>query len=85
MAKFDIPAVINYILSKTGRDKLIYIGYSMGCSMFFASLATHPELNSKIDVMVGMAPAVSLAHLSSPVIKKIAPFVKHIEVDRIQL
>ena len=80
MSQFDIPAVIKFILSKTGRDKLIYIGYSMGCSMFFAAMAMQPELNSKIDVMIGMAPAVSLAHLSSPAIKKIAPYVKHLEV-----
>lgn len=26
MGKFDIPAVLNFILSKTNRENLIYIG-----------------------------------------------------------
>lgn len=77
----DIPAVLEFILSKTGREKLIYIGYSMGCSMFFVAMATFPELGSKIEMMIGMAPAVSLAHMTSPVIRRIAPYVKQVEVD----
>lgn len=80
MGKHDIPAVLNFILAKTGRDKLIYIGYSMGCSMFFVAMSTHPELKAKIELMVGLAPAVSLAHMISPAIRLIAPFVKYAEV-----
>lgn len=80
MGKYDVPAVLKFILQKTGKEKLIYVGYSMGCSMFFVAMATHPELTSKVEVMMGLAPAGSLAHMSSPVIRTVAPFVKHIEV-----
>ena len=52
MGKYDIPAVLNYILAKTGRDKLIYIGHSMGTTMFWVAMETHPELNQKIQFMV---------------------------------
>jgi lysosomal acid lipase/cholesteryl ester hydrolase len=52
MGKYDIPAVISYILAKTGRDKLIYIGHSMGTTMFWVAMETHPELNQKIELMV---------------------------------
>ena len=52
MGKYDIPAVLNYILAKTGRDKLIYIGHSMGTTMFWVAMETHPELNQKIQLMV---------------------------------
>lgn len=30
MGLYDIPAEIEYILNATGREKLIYIGHSMG-------------------------------------------------------
>lgn len=83
MGKYDIPAVLNFILAKTGREKLIYIGHSMGCSMFFVAMATHPELKTKIEMMIGLAPAVSLAHMISPAIRMIAPYVKHVEVEQL--
>lgn len=30
MGLYDIPAEIDYVLNITGRQKLIYIGHSMG-------------------------------------------------------
>ena len=52
MGNFDIPAVINYILEKTNRPSLIYVGHSMGGAMFFIAMLKHPELNDKIEMMV---------------------------------
>lgn len=49
---YDIPAVINYILDRTGQSKLSYVGYSLGSALFFIAMSTHPELNSKIETMV---------------------------------
>jgi lysosomal acid lipase/cholesteryl ester hydrolase len=82
MGKYDLPAVINFILTTNGNPegKLSYIGYSMGASMFFVAMITDPDLNTKIEVMIALGPAVSLAHIASPVIRAIAPFVKYIEV-----
>lgn len=81
MGLCDVPANIDFILRATQRQKLIYIGHSMGTTMFFVAMASRPELNDKIDVMIGLAPVASLAHLSSPV-KLLAPFVKSIQVSR---
>lgn len=30
MGLYDIPAEIEYVLNVTGREKLVYIGHSMG-------------------------------------------------------
>lgn len=30
MGFYDIPAELDYILNVTGREKLVYIGHSMG-------------------------------------------------------
>lgn len=56
----------------------------MGCSMFFVAMATYPELQSKIETMVALAPATSLAHMTSPIFR-LAPFIKPIEVGILYL
>lgn len=33
MARFDLPAVINFILQKTGQEKIYYVGYSQGTTI----------------------------------------------------
>lgn len=33
MARFDLPAVMNFILQKTGQEKIYYVGYSQGTTM----------------------------------------------------
>ena len=79
MGYYDIPACINYVLKKTGASKLVYIGHSMGTAIFWVAMITHPELNSKIDVMIALAPAASVANVKS-LVKFTAPFVTPIEV-----
>jgi lysosomal acid lipase/cholesteryl ester hydrolase len=56
----------------------------MGCSMFFVAMATYPDLQSKIETMVALAPATSLAHMTSPIFR-LAPFIKPIEVGILYL
>lgn len=61
MGRYDLPAVIRYVLDRTGYSTMSYIGHSMGCAIFFICMTYHPELNKKIDVMIALAPASSLA------------------------
>ena len=79
MGLYDVPANIDFILKATKRTKLIYIGHSMGSTMFYIAAASRPELNDKIDVMISLAPVASMAHFSSP-IKALAPHVDAIQV-----
>lgn len=53
--------------------------HSMGCAIFFVAMINHPELNEKIEVMMALAPATSLANMKSP-IRYFAPFVTPLEV-----
>ncbi|KZS16640.1 putative Lipase 3 [Daphnia magna] len=76
---FDIPVVINYILSVTGLPTLSYIGHSLGCGVFFIAMAKHPELNAKIDTMVALAPLSSFAHFTTGIFRKLAPYGNAIE------
>jgi hypothetical protein len=53
----------------------------MGCAMFFIAMVYHPELNSKIELMMALGPATNLAHMRSPV-RFLAPFVNQIQVNK---
>ncbi len=79
MGKYDIPAVINYVLTKAGQSTLSYIGHSLGCAMFFVGMITHPELNAKIDVMIALAPATSVAEIKTS-LRYQAPFINQLVV-----
>ena len=41
-AKYDLPAMIDYVLQETKEEKLVYIGNSMGTIMGFAAFSTQP-------------------------------------------
>lgn len=80
MGKYDIPASIDYVLNVTGQEKLAaYFGYSLGCSVFFMSASQYPRMNDQVDIMVGIGPTVSVAHLNN-YFRYMAPFVNIYQV-----
>ncbi|KAJ3543975.1 hypothetical protein NM688_g5796 [Phlebia brevispora] len=64
----DIPDSIDYILDVTGEESLSYIGFSQGTAQAFAALSIHPQLNEKVNVFIALAPAMSPAGLSAPIV-----------------
>ncbi|XP_054238618.1 lipase member M-like [Indicator indicator] len=69
MAKYDIPAAINFILEKTGQEKLYYIGYSQGTTLAFIAFSTMPELAQKIKLYFALAPVTTIKYARSPATK----------------
>jgi predicted alpha/beta hydrolase len=69
MGVYDLPAVIDYILARTGQQNLYYIGHSMGNTMFFVLTSLKPEYNMKIHLMVALAPVVFMSHVKSGITK----------------
>jgi hypothetical protein len=55
--------------------------HSMGSTMFYIAASSRPELNDRIDLMIGLAPVASMAHFSSPV-KTLASHVDVIQVTK---
>lgn len=45
---FDLPAMINYILSFTQKPSLFYVGHNQGATALFVLLSTKTEFNAKI-------------------------------------
>jgi len=63
LGKYDAPAQIDYVLEKTNRPKLAYIGHSQGTSQMFSALSyDHGSLKNKISSFSSLAPIVILKH-----------------------
>lgn len=62
IGRYDLPAMIDYVLTITNRTALHYIGHSQGCTAFFVMASLLPEYNAKIITMHAMSPAVYIQH-----------------------
>ncbi|XP_063979678.1 lipase 3-like [Diachasmimorpha longicaudata] len=62
----DLPAMIDYILQETGREKIFYAAHSQGTTAYFVMGSEKPEYNDKIIAMFAMAPVAYLGHMKSP-------------------
>lgn len=74
MGKFDIPANINFILGKTAKSKLTYIGHSQGTTQMFAALGSETSdfINKRVKKFIALAPVVFPSGLSDPVLARIS-------------
>ncbi|XP_034993660.1 putative lysosomal acid lipase/cholesteryl ester hydrolase [Zootoca vivipara] len=66
MAKYDLPASINFILRKTGQEKIFYVGHSQGTTTAIIAFSTMPQLAQKIKMFFGLAPVVNMLYCGSP-------------------
>ncbi|CAG7718831.1 unnamed protein product [Allacma fusca] len=75
MALFDLPALIDYALDKTGQKKLSYIGQSMGTTIYFMLASAIPSYNEKINVAIALAPIAFAGHMKSPPAALLSPLL----------
>ncbi|KZC08171.1 Gastric triacylglycerol lipase, partial [Dufourea novaeangliae] len=65
----DLPATIDYILDRTDRERLFYIGHSQGTTQFWVMMSQRPEYNKKITLMIGLAPVAFSGNMRGPIAK----------------
>ncbi|XP_034128710.1 lipase 1 [Drosophila guanche] len=65
---YDLPAMIDGVLAKTGYAKLSYFGHSQGTTSFFVLASSRPEYNAKIHLMSALAPVAFMAHAKAPLL-----------------
>lgn len=63
---YDLPAMIDGVLQKTGYQKLSYFGHSQGTTSFFVMASSRPEYNAKIHLMSALAPVAFMKHMKAP-------------------
>nr|XP_009933877.1 PREDICTED: lysosomal acid lipase/cholesteryl ester hydrolase-like [Opisthocomus hoazin] len=69
MAMYDLPAMIDFVLQKTGQQQIYYVGHSQGCTIAFIAFSSMPELAQKIKMFFALAPVVTLKYVRCPIIK----------------
>lgn len=79
LGRYDLPASIDYVLKTTGHQKVSYVGYSLGCAVFYVGANLRPDLNDKIEVMISLAPTSTVQRLDNA-FKLIAPFSTPLKV-----
>nr|XP_020656952.1 gastric triacylglycerol lipase-like [Pogona vitticeps] len=69
MAKYDLPASIDFVLQKTGQQQVTYIGHSQGTTIAFIAFSTNLQLAAKIKLFIALAPVVTVKHATTPLAK----------------
>lgn len=78
MAKYDLPASINYALKVSKQKQLFYVGHSQGTLIAFAEFGRNPELAQKIKAFFALAPVATVGSIKGA-IKVISYFSSELE------
>lgn len=70
---YDLPGMIDYMLNRTGNEKVIYIGHSQGTTSFFVMASLKPEYNNKTALMIALSPVAFMTNVKSPLVRLLAP------------
>ncbi|CAG9860945.1 unnamed protein product, partial [Phyllotreta striolata] len=79
MGTRDLPTVLYHISNTTDRyGDIIYIGHSMGTTMFFIFASEDPQAAKNVKVMSALAPTAYMTHMHAPV-RYFAPYANDIQ------
>ena len=68
LAEFDLPATLGFVSKQSGGRKVVYFGYSQGCTQMIAALADknyRKKVKPYLHSVMGFAPAVFFNHTES--------------------
>jgi pimeloyl-ACP methyl ester carboxylesterase len=74
--KYDIPATVDKVLAVSGYSNLSYIGHSMGSTSILVSASQSPEVFSRLNLVILLAPVTAGHNMTSP-IKRLAGLHRH--------
>lgn len=79
MARYDLPANVQFVLNATGYSTLGYVGHSQGTLQMFAALSNEPSLVGYFNTFVGLGPVATVGHITNELLLLLAKF----DVDRL--
>ncbi|KAK3701521.1 hypothetical protein QZH41_007892 [Actinostola sp. cb2023] len=63
MAKYDLPAMINYVTNVTGQQDLYYVGHSQGTMVGFIEFGRNADLAKKVKTFYALAPVATVTYM----------------------
>lgn len=60
MGLYDVPAMMDYILERTGFEEMHLLGHSMASSAMLVTLSERPEYNNKVRLASFMSPSIRM-------------------------
>lgn len=61
--RYDLPAIMDYVLKATNSSNVSYIGFSQGAGCFYVMCSERPQYCEKVNLMLSVAP--STRHLNT--------------------
>jgi len=74
MSKYDLPSQLNYVLQSTKKEKIFYVGHSMGTTTYMAMNSMDQSWSEKVELAIFLAPVAYVGHMRSPVKVKLFRF-----------
>ena len=65
MAKYDIPAMVNFALKTSGQSQLAYVGHSQGTLIAFTGFAINEDLARSVSTLFALGPVYTVGHIVS--------------------
>lgn len=81
IAVFDLPAMTDYVISKTGQEKIFFIGHSQGTLESYIFLAERPEYNYKFHSVFSFAPLSFMTNTKNAFLQTGAIYYKELYVS----
>ena len=75
---YDLPAILDKVLDETKATNVTAIGHSLGNAIYYVVGSTRSEYNSKINVLIALAPICYLQN--SVLLSILAPKTRLFEV-----
>ena len=66
IGRYDLPAMIYFILDVRYQTELIYVGHSQGSTTFFVMASELQAYNDKISLMVALSAPTAIPNIKSP-------------------
>ncbi|RUS90097.1 hypothetical protein EGW08_002139 [Elysia chlorotica] len=78
MARYDLPAMIDFITMETGQAKISYVGYSQGTTIGFAALSQNARVAAKVRLFIALAPVGRVGNITS-VVRLLLPLTSKVK------
>ncbi|KAI5154822.1 Lipase Member J [Manis pentadactyla] len=69
MAKYDLPASIDFTVKQTGQEEIFYVGHSQVTTIAFITFSTMPKIAQRIKIFFALAPVFSIQYSKNPLLK----------------